>query len=142
MIDSTLGFAEMEGFRNGSCHPFLPYDLDSDSVIPIWEIPLIMMDGTLSFYRDRPAHEAMEAISPLIDSVREHRGMASILFHNTSYDAHEFPGWSVVFEETVAMLQNGGVHCDGMYNSLTAWLGGAEPQTVAAVISNADEASG
>ena len=41
--DSTLGYAEREGFRCGTCHPYKPFDLQSDRELNIYEIPLISM---------------------------------------------------------------------------------------------------
>ncbi|MEM2144981.1 MAG: phosphoribosyltransferase family protein [Candidatus Jordarchaeaceae archaeon] len=38
--DTTFGFPDMPGFRNGMCHPFRPYDLDKGNSIDILEIPL------------------------------------------------------------------------------------------------------
>ena len=42
-VDSTLGFAEQEGFRNGVCHPFLPWDAETSAPLPLWEVPLTVM---------------------------------------------------------------------------------------------------
>jgi uncharacterized protein DUF7033 len=141
-IDSTLGFAETEGFRNGSCHPFLPYDLDTDTVLPIWEIPLIVMDGTLAYYRGISADKAMDVITPLVDAVNKYCGMASILFHNTSFDAHEFPGWSKVFEETVSKLKKDNIFGEGMHTGLKAWLGGRDPHTLASELCKPEKSTG
>ncbi len=95
-VDSTLGFADHEGFRNGVCHPFLPYDLERRRVIPLIEIPLQVMDGTLAFYRAMAPDTALDAIRALLDTVHRHEGAAVVLFHNTCDDAHDFPGWSGV----------------------------------------------
>jgi len=48
--DTTLGYADCVGFRNGMCHPFKPFDLNINSYINILEIPLIIMDRTLFDY--------------------------------------------------------------------------------------------
>ena len=46
--DTSLGYADAVGFRNGMCHPFQPSDLNENgSAIAILEIPLIIMDGAL-----------------------------------------------------------------------------------------------
>jgi hypothetical protein len=45
--DSTLGFAEVAGFRNGACFAFPPYDFKNEKPYPFLEIPLVLMDGNL-----------------------------------------------------------------------------------------------
>ncbi len=96
-VDSTLGFAEHEGFRNGFCHPFLPFDLETNDVIPLWELPLTVMDGTLSGYRGLRPDAALDRIRQLMSIVAAEQGSAVLLFHNTAFDEHDFPGWGRVF---------------------------------------------
>jgi hypothetical protein len=45
--DSTLGFAEAAGFRNGACFAFPPYDFRNERAHPFLEIPLVLMDGNI-----------------------------------------------------------------------------------------------
>lgn len=45
--DSTLAFAELPGFRCGVCRPFPLFDLAARAELPLWERPLILMDGSL-----------------------------------------------------------------------------------------------
>jgi peptidoglycan/xylan/chitin deacetylase (PgdA/CDA1 family) len=46
--DSTFGYADCVGFRNGMCHPFRPFDLNRSQEMSILEIPLHIMDVSLS----------------------------------------------------------------------------------------------
>lgn len=103
-VDSTLGFADHEGFRAGMCHPFLPFDLERRRVLPLVEIPLHVMDGTLAFYRGRTPAEAQALMFDLLDVVHAHEGVAVVLFHNTCDDAHDFAGWSEVADAVYARV--------------------------------------
>ena len=47
LYDSTLGFAEAPGFRNGACFAFPPYDFQNERPFPFLEIPLALMDGNV-----------------------------------------------------------------------------------------------
>lgn len=47
VYDSTLGFAEVAGFRNGACFAFPPYDFKREQPYPFLEIPLVLMDGNV-----------------------------------------------------------------------------------------------
>ncbi|MCL4439831.1 MAG: polysaccharide deacetylase family protein, partial [Firmicutes bacterium] len=43
IYDTTLCFADHEGFRAGLCHPFKPFDLLRNNVINLWEVPLTII---------------------------------------------------------------------------------------------------
>ncbi len=82
--DSTVGYAEHEGFRCGTCHPFKPFDIDEDRVLNVEEIPLIVMDGTLKSYRNLTIEESLNVITDLINKCKEVEGVFTLLWHNTS----------------------------------------------------------
>jgi len=81
--DSTLGYADCVGFRNGMCHPFRPYDLQAGREIDILEIPLTIMDCTLDSYMRLDAVRAWELTQQLIDVTERCHGVITILWHNT-----------------------------------------------------------
>ncbi|MFW6275650.1 MAG: polysaccharide deacetylase family protein, partial [bacterium] len=92
IYDSTLGFAEHEGFRNSFCFPFKPYDFEKDRMIDIWEIPLMVMDVTLFNYRNLSFAEAQIKIENLIGEVNKFSGIFTLLWHNGYFDEIKFPG--------------------------------------------------
>jgi peptidoglycan/xylan/chitin deacetylase (PgdA/CDA1 family) len=81
--DTTFGYADCVGFRNGMCHPFRPFNLDTNKEIDIFEIPLTIMDCTLFDYMKLDMKGAWEVTKLLIDSVEKHKGIITILWHNT-----------------------------------------------------------
>lgn len=83
--DSTLGYPDCVGFRNGMCHPYLPYNLTLQHQINVIEIPLTIMDGTLDQYRKFQSHMAWDITTKLIDTVEECHGCITFLWHNTYY---------------------------------------------------------
>ncbi|MBE0642534.1 MAG: polysaccharide deacetylase family protein [Bacteroidetes bacterium] len=120
--DSTLGFAEQEGFRNGVCHPFLPWDLEAGEALSIWELPLTVMDGTLAHYRGLDPATSSARISRLLEVVAGQEGVAVLLFHNTSYDVHDFPGWGGVFERAAEEMSDGRFMTDSLHSVTLEWL--------------------
>lgn len=82
--DTSLGFNEMVGFRNGMCHPFRPYNLHTDREINILEIPLTIMDDTL-FESTTSYEEAWELSKRLIDTVAAYRGVICLNWHSESF---------------------------------------------------------
>jgi hypothetical protein len=105
-VDSTLGFAEHEGFRNAFCHPFLPYDFERGEALPIWEVPLAVMDGTLAGYRGLDTASSLRRIRELHQAVRAENGVLVLLFHNTAFDEHDFPGWGELFREVCSDIRS------------------------------------
>lgn len=84
MYDSTLGYADCAGFRNGMCHPFKPFDLETGSTIDIIEIPLMVMDASMFYNHMRlDAASAWELVKSMIDTVEKLNGTLTVLWHNT-----------------------------------------------------------
>jgi hypothetical protein len=81
-IDSTLGFAEREGFRCGTSHEFYLYDLKNDCITNVKEHPLIVMEGTLFFYRNQSIESAISNIEKLYKRCQAVEGDFVILWHN------------------------------------------------------------
>jgi len=81
--DMTFGYSDHVGFRNGMCHPFLPFNLKTKELIDILEIPLIIMDGALDRNMKLDINESWIIVKRLIDRVEELNGVLSVLWHNT-----------------------------------------------------------
>ena len=82
--DSTLGFPEREGFRCGTCHPYLLYDIDKDCALDVVEHPLIVMDTTLFQYRKLSENEAYDSVRKFYDRCVAVEGDFVMLWHNTT----------------------------------------------------------
>jgi len=81
--DSTFGYHDCVGFRNGMCHPFNPYNLNTGKEIDILEIPLGIMDTTLFSQMHLNFNQAWKLTEKLIDTVENYKGVLTILWHNT-----------------------------------------------------------
>jgi hypothetical protein len=80
--DSTLGYAEREGFRCGTCHEYYLFDLKNDCLSTVKERPLIVMEGTLFEYRGKNIESALSIIEKLYDRCQAVGGDFVILWHN------------------------------------------------------------
>lgn len=80
--DSTLGYADVAGFRLGVCHPIELFDPIRMEPFGIEEHPLTVMDGTLSGYMHFEEDEAFEYCRRLIAQTRKHNGEFLMLWHN------------------------------------------------------------
>lgn len=83
--DSTFGYWDRLGFRNGMCHPFRPYNIKAESHIDILEIPLCIMDMTL--YGQKSNTEDMWEVAEGLMKVAERcGGVLTILWHNNMFN--------------------------------------------------------
>jgi hypothetical protein len=81
--DSTLGFSEAVGFRNGASFAFPPYDFALEKPHGFLEIPLVLMDGGLEAtarVSRTPPQELAEEV--LAESRKLGWGGISVLWHN------------------------------------------------------------
>lgn len=102
--DSTLGFAEAPGFRNGIAFPFAPYDFARNHPYPLLEIPLMAMDTTFRSYQHTPLPEILPAVSALLEETIKFNGCLTVLWHNAYFSPHKFAGWREIYE---GILQEG-----------------------------------
>lgn len=82
-VDSTLGYADCCGFRNGMCHPFVPFNLATDRPIDILEIPLVVMDLSLFARMSLDQAKAWDLFTRIAATVERYQGVLSVLWHNT-----------------------------------------------------------
>lgn len=90
--DYTLGFAEREGFRCGTCHPYPIYDIENDCITDIIEHPLIAMDGTFFQYQRTTQEVARLKMQQLYEACCQVEGDFVMLWHNTVV-YREFEKW-------------------------------------------------
>ena len=102
--DSTMGYPDHEGFRCGTCHPFRPFDVERDREFDLVELPLIVMDGTLRFYRRMTPEQGKKRILELAQRCKRVEGEFTLLWHNTSlYD--DWQPWSVMYKQVLLELK-------------------------------------
>lgn len=120
-IDSSLGFAECEGFRHGTCLPFQLYDLDANAPLDVWEMPLAVMEAALFNRRNLSVAEALDATQAVMDVCRRFGGVAVMLWHNVLWDELDYPGWGQHFTETLDAAANQGARIASLAQALDGW---------------------
>jgi len=120
-IDSTLGFSEHEGFRNGTCIPFRLYDPVADEPLSLWEMPVAAMDAALFNRRMLDAVGACLVIEGLLETVRRFGGVCVVIWHNLLWDERDHPGWGKHFLFTLEQATAGGAYVCSLQGALQAW---------------------
>jgi len=101
--DCTLGYADCAGFRNGMCHPFEPYDLLKHNYIPILEIPLTVMDGTILDYMKLDHGRAWTLLEDLIGKTHDVNGVFTLLWHNTYFTGKDLELYEKIIDHCSKM---------------------------------------
>ena len=102
--DTTLAFAEHDGYRNSYCYPFRPYDFENDKMFDIWEIPLTMMEVSVLNYRKLNFDGLKNAAFHLIDEAHKFGGLFSLLWHNSRLTEYEYPGVQEFYKELLEQI--------------------------------------
>lgn len=84
LYDTTLGYPDCIGFRNGMCHPFQPFNINTARKMEILEIPLVVMDLTVLSYMRLNEKLIWERIEHLFNVAERYHGVITILWHNSS----------------------------------------------------------
>lgn len=82
LFDSSLGFSDSVGFRNGANFAFPPYDFENEKPHKFLEIPLVIMDGGLESAARHGENPQKIADEVLGESRRWGWGGMSTLWHN------------------------------------------------------------
>ncbi|MEI8005609.1 MAG: polysaccharide deacetylase family protein [Bacteroidota bacterium] len=117
-FDSSLGFAEAYGFRNSFCLPFKPYDINNDRAFDYYEIPLVLMDGTLQKYMKKSASDCLSGVEDLLKEIRKFGGCFTLLWHNTHFSEFKYPGWRKVYTDILDLCKKEGALFESCSNIL------------------------
>ena len=101
--DTTLGFQEQIGFRNGICNPFYLYDFENEKAYDFLEIPLTIMDCSLAFknYMGIEPKKVNEIINPILQEIKKFEGVLTINWHNTFFSDYTNEHWKEVYTEII-----------------------------------------
>ncbi|HEM48839.1 MAG TPA: hypothetical protein ENO27_01380 [Caldithrix sp.] len=99
-IDSTLGFADKEGFRCGTGDLFSIFDFLNRKQLQLKERPLILMDGTLRQYQQYTQAQVSEIIKYYINIGNRYNTGVTMLFHNSSF-FREWKGYDRIYRKAL-----------------------------------------
>jgi len=106
--DSSMGFADHEGFRCGTCWPYTPFDIEQDRELDLLEVPLTVMDGTLHTYRKMTPAEGKRKILEIARRCAEVGGTFTLLWHNSSFH-FEWAPWKQIYIESLHDLASANI---------------------------------
>ena len=99
--DHSMGYANIPGFRAGTCTPFYFYDLIKEQKTELLITPFAYMDGAFKDYMNYSIDDAKKYISKLLNNVKSVNGSFVSVWHNESLSGQKrWLGWREVYEHT------------------------------------------
>ena len=94
VVDSTMGYAQQEGFRCGVCYEFPVFQILTRQTLHLKERPLIVMEGSFMKYQSELDFETIYTkIIRLKETIKRYNGLFTILTHNTTVSDMVWKGW-------------------------------------------------
>jgi hypothetical protein len=95
LIDSSMYYSEIPGFRCGICNEFTIFDIVQRKKLDIIERPLIVMDTS---YKNKESDVLYSEIVQLKEAVKKYHGDFIFLWHNSNINTPEWDIRKEVFE--------------------------------------------
>jgi len=104
--DYSMGFANMPGFRAGTCKPFYFYDLKNERSTGLKIFPVTLMEGAYIDYQALPPSQALQNIFELTEAVKNVNGTFISIWHNhTLSETDEFRDWKEVHDQMIQVIR-------------------------------------
>ncbi len=80
-LDTTLGFNDRPGFRNGAALRFHPWDSGKNEPMRLQALPMVLMDSHLYDYEDLDEEERLRKIDHWVQEIKNVSGEATVVWH-------------------------------------------------------------
>lgn len=100
-MDCTVGYADREGFRCGTCYEYTAFDFLRKKKLKVKEYPLIVMEGSLYGYQYVSPQEMEKKIMSLVDKTKKYQGNFVYLWHNSSFNTEYWKPIDAVYKNTL-----------------------------------------
>lgn len=105
--DFTMGFADVAGFRLGTCKAVRWIDPEKLKLTSLVLHPLTMMDNTLSDerYMNLNEDDAFEYAQKLINEIKKHNGELVLLWHNNAVEKNNGQYYRSIYEKIIHLIR-------------------------------------
>jgi Family of unknown function (DUF7033) len=105
--DYSMGFPYTPGFRAGTSKPFYFYDLKNEKTTNLKIFPITLMEGNFTKVEYPDKKKITEAISYLINEVKNVNGTFISIWHNhTVADTVEYKDWRNIHNQMISEIAN------------------------------------
>lgn len=99
LVDSSLGYADREGFRCGTGDEYPVFDFLNRKQMRLSERPLIVMEGTLCGGQNYSLEQSLAVCKYYIGICKKYNSQLTLLFHNSSFENINWFGWDGLYVE-------------------------------------------
>ncbi len=103
-LDTTLGFNDRPGFRNGAAVLLRPWDPDRREPMGIQSLPMVLMDSHLYDYSELTEEDRTDQIAHWLGEVRRVRGQATVIWHQRVMSPDY--GWQAGYQRVLSTVSN------------------------------------
>ena len=104
--DMSIAFNDAAGYRLGIGQPFYPWHPDKNAVVPVLQIPSLLMDGALLYDPARSVESIEAEVERVLEMAKRYHATAAIDWHvRSSFPrAPNFKRWARVYETILQRL--------------------------------------
>lgn len=101
--DSTLSYADKEGFRCGVCYEYRVFNILTRKMLKLKEKPLIVMECSAVGYQEEniAVEKVYNNITMLINKVRKYKGCFVFLWHNSSFNDKVWKKYQEIYKRVM-----------------------------------------
>lgn len=104
--DYSMGFAQLPGFRAGTCKPFYFYDLKNEKITALKIYPITCMEATFKYYSKISPAKALVEILNLLKEVKKVNGTFISIWHNDNLEEDKLDKkWYSVHNSMISQIK-------------------------------------
>ncbi len=103
--DYTMGYADLPGFRSGTCTPHNFFDIEKNTTTSLRIFPLVIMESSMRDYLKMDYADARGLIYDLVMKVKAVNGVFISLWHNDSLADEKGNHWKALYLEMVNLIK-------------------------------------
>lgn len=100
-MDCTLGYADREGFRCGTCYEYPVFDFINRKRLKTKEYPLIVMEGSFLTYQSVTPTQMYDKTMKLLGISKKYKGNFVYLWHNSSFNTQDWKKYENVYDKVL-----------------------------------------
>jgi len=104
LYDTTLGYADVSGYRSAFAFPFYSFDEKKKKRYSILELPLTVMDRSFSKYQRVDISQIKKITDNFLSNLKKFNGLFTFLWHNHTGEEFGFIGYKEIYNQILERI--------------------------------------
>jgi len=98
-VDTSVGYPDVAGFKSGYTHPYHPWLIKKKRKSNLYELPLILMDGTLmsKTYSNLSLSDAKKRFIFFFKIIKKYNGVLTVNWHQRIFSEGPYSDWMKLY---------------------------------------------